>query len=426
MQEKFTAFKRKGEQIDSQDVLASFRSHFLIPVMHGKPAIYFTGNSLGLQPVKAREYLMQELSDWEKWGVEGHFHARNPWVSYHEPFSDLLAHLAGAESSEVVAMGSLTANLHFLMASFYQPTAQRYKILCEKKSFPSDLYALRSQARFHGFNPDEAVVELPQDEGTYLISDNSVVEYLEKHGHEIALVMLGGVNYFTGQVFDMKRITEAAHRVGAYIGWDLAHAMGNVRLELHDWNADFAAWCTYKYLNSGPGAVGGIFVHKNHHANPEIPRLEGWWGTNKEHRFKMYPEFEPIPTAEAWQHSNAPVLNMAVHRAALELFQEAGQEALLQKSRVLWNYTCEGIQWINERAGRTVIEIITPVEEARHGCQLSLVFTEKGKAVFEALLEKGVITDWREPNVIRIAPVPLYNSCADIFSFIEIVNDLIH
>lgn len=404
-----------AQQQDAQDALASFRERFYHPELNGIPAIYFTGNSLGLQPKSAEAFLQQELEDWRKYGVEGHFEARRPWYFYHEFFTKAMAEIAGAKESEVVAMGSLTANIHSLMASFYQPTKTRYKILCEQKAFPSDTYALQAQARLHGFSIEEAIVEIAPEEGSDLISDEAIIAKIYELGDSLATVMIGGVNYYSGQVFDMAAITDAAHKVGAYCGFDLAHGMGNIKLKLNRWQVDFAAWCTYKYLNSGPGSVGGLFVHENHHKR-NLPILAGWWGHDKNTRFKMKPEFEPMQSAEAWQMSNAPVFNMAIHLASLELFQEATMYKLLDKSRALTGYLEFVINDVARETGVN-LEIITPKEHKRRGCQISVVAHGYGRALFDKITEAGVITDWREPNVIRMAPVPLYNSFEDVYRF---------
>jgi len=400
---------------DQYDQLSKFKSRFHFPYLNGKKAVYFTGNSLGLQPDKAEEYILQELKDWKEFGVEGHFNAKNPWFSYHEPFAPLLANVVGALPSEVVAMGSLTNNLHLLMVSFYQPTKTRYKILSEQKAFPSDLYALDSQARFHGFNPNDAVVEISPREGEVTLRTEDILQKIEELGDSLAMVMMGGVNYYTGQYFPLQQITQAGHKAGAIVGFDLAHAAGNIHLKLHDWGVDFAAWCSYKYLNSGPGSVAGIYVHQKHHTNKNIQRFEGWWGNKPDTRFKMGRNFQPFTSAEAWQLSNAPVFSMAVHRASLELFNEAGMQALCDKSLKLTGYTEALIEKINIDAGAPLIQILTPVDSTQRGCQLSLVMKKDGRKVFDALTQEGIITDWREPDVIRIAPVPLYNSFKDSY-----------
>jgi kynureninase len=400
---------------DSQDELASFRNRFYFPQHNGDDVIYLTGNSLGLQPKKAEEYLKQELEDWRKYGVEGHFEARRPWYSYHEFFSKGMAYVAGAKESEVVAMGSLTGNLHTLMTSFYRPTATRNIILCEQKAFPSDTYALQAQAKMHGLNPEDVIVEIAPGTGAATITDSAVIEKIFELGDSLAMVMIGGVNYYSGQVFDMQMITDAAHKVGAMCGFDLAHAMGNIELKLNEWQVDFAAWCTYKYLNSGPGSVGGLFVHENHHRRKMVIQA-GWWGHDKDKRFLMEPDFEPMNSAEAWQVSNAPVFNMAIYLASLEIFQEATMERLWDKSRKLTDYLEFVIESVaNETAAN--LEIITPKEKKRRGCQISVVAHGYGKDLFDKLTAEGVIADWREPNVIRMAPVPLYNSFGDVYRF---------
>jgi kynureninase len=409
-----------AQKQDAADILASFRDLFYHPEINGKQALYFTGNSLGLQPKSAEAYLKQELEDWRKYGVEGHFEARRPWYSYHEFFSKAMAEIAGAKESEVVAMGSLTANIHSLMASFYQPTKTRYKILCEKKAFPSDTYAMQSQAKLHGFDIADAIIEIAPAKGSDIITEDAIIEKIYELGDSLATVMIGGVNYYSGQVFDMAVITDVAHKVGAYCGFDLAHGMGNIEVKLHEWQVDFAAWCTYKYLNGGPGSVGGLFVHKNHHKR-KFPILAGWWGHDKETRFKMEPEFVPMQSAEAWQMSNAPVFNMAIYLASLEMFQEATMPRLLAKSRPLTDYLEYVIQEVVKETGAD-LEIITPKEHHRRGCQLSVVAHGYGRKLFDQITADGVIADWREPNVIRMAPVPLYNSYEDVYRFGEILK----
>lgn len=406
---------------DKKDPLRKFRSKFLFPKHKGKEVIYFTGNSLGLQPKTAAKYIQQELNDWAKLGVEGHFKARNPWFSYHEILAKPLSKIVGAHPYEVVAMNQLTSNIHFLFVSFYRPTKQRYKVLCEAKAFPSDQYALESQVKFHGFDPNKAIIEISPRENEYCIRHEDILSAIEKNKNELALIFMGGVNYYNGQVFEMKSITDAGHKVGAVVGFDLAHAVGNIKLELHDWNVDFAAWCSYKYLNSFAGSVGGIFVHEKHH-NQNLPMFAGWWGHNKKKRFNMEKRFEPIPTAEAWQVSNAPILSMAVHKAALDIFMEAGMEKLFAKSRKLTSYLEFIIRDINFSFGTNKLKIITPPER---GSQLSIIIHEEGKTFFQKLLAHGVMVDWREPNVIRVAPVSLYNSFEDVFRFGQILKRLI-
>lgn len=414
-----------AQLLDRQDKLAHFRDRFFIPQHNGQDSIYFTGNSLGLQPKTTAAYIQQELDDWAQLGVEGHFRAKNPWLHYHEAFAQPLANIVGALPQEVVAMNQLTVNIHLLFASFYQPTKDRFKIICEAKAFPSDQYALASQAKLHGLNPNEVIVEVKPREGTQTIANEDIIAAIEKHGSQTAVVFIGGVNYYSGQVFDMLTITKAAHHVGAYCGFDLAHAAGNVELKLHDWQTDFACWCSYKYLNSGPGGISGIYLHEKHATDTLLLRLAGWWGHDKSSRFKMPDQFSPIASAEGWQLSNAPVLSMAAHKASLHIFEEAGMQNLVQKGRQLSGYLMYIIQQINQSLPSPAIEIITPAAETERGCQISMLMLRQGREVFEALTNKGVIADWREPDVIRVAPVPLYNSFEDIYRFGEIVQAIL-
>src|SRR5690606_29522740 len=338
-------------QSDANDQLKEFRSKFFLPQHEGSDAVYFTGNSLGLQPKSVSKYIQQELDDWARLGVEGHFHAKNPWMPYHEIFPQQLSKIVGCKPVEVVVMNQLTVNLHLLMVSFYRPTKNRYKIICEARAFPSDQYAFESQARFHGFDPDEAVIEVAPRENENLIRHEDIISTIKQHGESVALVCFGGVNYYNGQFFDIESITKTAHEVGAIAGFDLAHAAGNVELKLHDWNVDFACWCSYKYLNSGPGGVAGAFIHERHVKDSSLPRFAGWWGYEKETRFKMEKGFKPIPTAEGWQLSNAPVLSMAAHKASLDIFEEAGMEKLHEKRKQLATYLHFILSEINNRAG---------------------------------------------------------------------------
>ena len=407
-------------RMDEKDPLRSFREEFLFPQHEGKPAIYFTGNSLGLQPKGAAAALKQELDDWARYGVEGHFQARMPWYSYHEYFSESLGKLVGAKPSEVVAMNGLTTNLHLLLVSFYRPSGKRTKILCEERPFPSDTYAFKSQVEFHGLDPNIEVIFMQPRPGEHVLDMEDIEEKIDELGDELALVCFGGVNFLTGQVFDMGRITECAHRVGAIAGFDLAHAAGNVRLSLHGWDVDFACWCSYKYLNSGPGGIAGAFVHESHHKE-KLPRFAGWWGHDKNERFKMEAEFKPMASAEAWQLSNAPVFSMAVHRASLDLFDRAGMDALCAKSRELTGYLMTVIEGVANDTG-TNLEIITPNDASERGCQLSILAHGHGKSLFNKITEAGVVADWREPNVIRVAPVPMYNSFEDVWRFGQILK----
>jgi kynureninase len=406
-----------AQTMDANDPLKDFRNQFHFPTFHEKPIRYFTGNSLGLQPKKAAQYIHEELEAWAKYGVEGHFLAKRPWYAYHENLTEYTAEVVGAKPIEVVVTHSLTTNLHLLMVSFFRPSGKRNKILCEAKAFPSDQYALESQIKFHGLSM-EHLVEVSPREGEQLIREEDILDKIQELGDELALVMIGGVNYYTGQLFDMKKITEAGHSAGAIVGFDLAHAAGNVNLQLHDWGIDFAAWCGYKYLNSSPGGVSGMFVHERHANKPELPRFAGWWGYNKEYRFKMEPGFVPMPGAEGWQLSNAPVLGMAAHLASLELFHEAGMERIGRKRDVLTAFLEFIIQDVSERnKERCTFEIITPSEITKRGAQLSILVHGQGKSLFDKLSDEGVVADWREPNVIRIAPAPLYNSFEDCYWF---------
>lgn len=414
-----------AQQMDEADPLHEFKSYFYIPQHEGKDCIYFTGNSLGLQPRITAQYVQQELDDWAKLGVEGHFQAKHPWMPYHEIFPQQLSKIVGCKEEEVVVMNQLTVNLHLLMVSFYRPTPQRYKIICEAKAFPSDQYAFETQARYHGFDPANAVIEVAPREGEHTLRTADIIDTINQHGDTVAVVLFGGINYYTGQFFDLEAISKAAHAVRAYAGFDLAHAAGNVELHLHDWDIDFACWCSYKYLNSGPGGVAGVYIHEKHIANKELPRFAGWWGYKKDTRFKMEKGFEPIPTAEGWQLSNAPILSMAAHKAALDIFEEAGMEKLHTKRKQLAGYLHYLLAEINMRHAEKVIEVITPADENERGCQVSMLMLKRGKEIFDGLMKQGVIADWREPNVIRVAPVPLYNTFEEVWRFGSLVGQLI-
>ena len=413
-----------AQELDKKDVLRSFRQKFYIPIINGKESVYFTGNSLGLQSKSTQEFILDELEDWASYGVEGHHHARNPWLNYHELFPELLQDIIGAKPEELAVMNQLTVNLHVLMTSFYRPDKTRFKIICEAKAFPSDQYAITSQVLIHGLKPEEVIVEIAPRQGEHIIHHEDILQAIKENAGELALVIIGGVNYYSGQVFDMQSITKATHEAGAFCGFDLAHGAGNIELHLHDWNVDFACWCSYKYLNSGPGGVGGVFIHEKHLANKELLRLAGWWGHNKSSRFEMEKDFEPIPTAEGWQLSNAPVLSMAAHKASLEIFAEAGMKNILAKGKTLSDYLLFVIDEINNSAPEKLIEVITPRGEKEKGCQVSMLMLKNGKEIFDELKKQGVISDWRKPNVIRVAPVPLYNSFEDIFRFGEIIKSI--
>ena len=416
----FEANREYAVSQDQIDILFPFRERFHIPQHNGQDVRYFCGNSLGLQP-KSVSYLMEkELGDWAKHGVEGHFRAALPWFSYHHIFAERLAKVVGADKDEVVAMNTLTVNLHMLMLSFYRPQGKRYKILMEAGAFPSDQYAMETQVRMYGYNPDDAIIEIVPKHGSHLIEDIDIVNAIIEAGDSLAVVMIGGVNYYTGQFFDLEAITKAAHSVGAYSGFDLAHAVGNLPLQLHDWNVDFACWCSYKYLNSGPGGIGGAFVHERHGNNPDLFRLGGWWGNEEKTRFKMQKGFIPQKGAASWQQSNAPVFNMVAHNAALDIYEKAGMKQLREKSIMLTAY----MEYLLKQITHLPFDIITPSEPERRGCQLSLLFKDRGREVFDALTHHGVVADWREPNVIRIAPVPLYNNFEDCYSFYDVLKNI--
>lgn len=406
-----------ARRMDENDELRSFRDRFHFPSFC-ENVVYLTGNSLGLQPKSTSEYIQRELNDWAKYGVEGHFLAERPWFAYHENCTIKAAKVVGAKDHEVVITHSLTTNLHLLMVSFYRPSGKRTKILCEAKAFPSDQYALETQVKFHGLDPKEHLVEVAPRQGEHLIREEDIYANIEELGEELALIMIGGVNYYTGQLFDMQEITKRGHAVGATVGFDLAHAAGNINLSLNEWGVDFAAWCSYKYMNSSPGGVSGIFVHERHADKPELPRFAGWWGYDKSTRFQMEPGFKPMFGAEGWQLSNAPVLGMAAHLASLDLFDEAGMVRIGKKRDAMTAYLEFVIDSISERnKERCTFEIITPRDKKKRGAQLSILAHGQGKSLFDSLSKLGVVADWREPNVIRIAPAPLYNSFEDCFRF---------
>lgn len=405
--------------LDEADDLRHFRERFLIPkAADGSDSIYFTGNSLGLQPKATRAYIEAELDDWARLGVEGHLHAEHPWLPYHEFLTEKMARVVGAKPIETVVMNSLTVNLHLMLVSFYRPQGERRKIIIEKGAFPSDRYAVLSHLKFHGIATD-ALIELAPREGESTLRTEDIIETIERVGDELALVMLGGVNYYTGQAFDMQAITAAGHRVGAAVGFDLAHAAGNLDLHLHDRDADFAVWCSYKYLNAGPGGIAGAFVHERHARNFDLPRFAGWWGHDKRTRFLMGPDFVPLEGAEGWQISNPPIFQMAALRASLDIFDQAGMAALRKKSVKLTSYLESLIDGIKDER----IEMITPRDLEQRGCQLSIRVRDADKSLFDAITTRGVIADWREPDVIRIAPVPLYNSFEDARRFTVILKD---
>ena len=410
---------------DEADPLRAYRDRFHFPSLGTPELAYFTGHSLGLQPKTARAAVELELDEWAKYGVEGHFRSTNPWYSYHELLTPAMAGIVGARESEVVCMNSLTTNLHLLFVSFYRPTKKRYKIISEARMFPSDRYLLETQARFHGFDPDDAIIEVGPPEGERLIREEDILEAIEANAGELALVFFGGVNFFTGQLFDMSRLTAAAHAAGAVAGFDLAHAAGNVPLALHDWDIDFAAWCSYKYLNSSPGNVGAIFVHERHGRNFDLPRFGGWWGHDKKTRFRMQSGFRPMEGAEGWQISNVPILGMAAMRASLEIFAEAGMQALRDKSLRLTGYLEYTVDRLAEEFPDAGIGIITSRDPGQRGCQLSMDVAGRERQLCDDLIATGVIVDFREPCIIRMAPVPLYNSYEDVFTFGRVMRELL-
>ncbi len=410
-------------QQDQNDELKSYKKQFHIPKNpEGKEVIYMTGNSLGLQPKQTKTYVDQELQDWANLGVEGHVHAKNPWLSYHEFLNESMAKIVGAKPMEVVVMNTLTANLHFMMVSFYQPTKRRFKILIESDAFPSDKYAVESQLRHHGFDDKAGLILWNPRKNKELLNYDDLESILETQGNKIALILIGGVNYYTGQFFDLKRITQLGHKYGCLVGFDCAHGAGNVKLNLHDSGADFAVWCTYKYLNSGPGSLGGCFVHKRHAYRKDLNRFTGWWSHNKQTRFNMRKEFDQLPGAEGWQLSNPPILSMAAIRASLDVFNEVGMEKLTKKSKKLTGY----FEFLLKALGEDVIRIITPENPEERGCQLSIQVKNADKTLHRKLTESGVISDWREPDVIRCAPTPFYNSFEDVYRLVEKLKTILN
>ena len=411
-----------AQSLDANDALKDYRNKFHIPKKENKELIYFCGNSLGLQPKSTRAYIEQELKDWETLGVEGHLHAKNPWLYYHHFLEEQTARLVGAKPIEVVVMNTLTVNLNLLMISFYRPTKTRFKVMMEYMAFPSDQYAVENQIKFHNYDPHDAIIELKPREGESIFRTEDILQKIEENKNELALIMLGGVNYYNGQLFEMEKLTAHAKKCSSdiVVGFDLAHAAGNVELNLHDWNIDFATWCSYKYLNSGPGGTSGVYIHEKHCNDNSLPRLSGWWGNDEETRFKMQKGFYPQPGAAGWQMSNAQILSMAAHRASLEIFDEVGMKQLNEKSYLLTGY----FEYLLKVGKRKDFKIITPEDPAQRGCQLSIVMNSNGKKTFDTLTANGIIADWREPDVIRVAPVPLYNTFKDVWEFAEIFHQV--
>lgn len=413
-----------AKQLDEQDILKEFRNRFIIPEANGKQLIYFLGNSLGLQPKSAKKYIGQIMDDWASLGVESFFHAKEPWMEYHDKLINPLSKIVGALPHEVVIMNQLTVNLHLMLVSFYRPTKERYKIICEAKAFPSDQYAFETHVKAKDYDPATAIIEVAPGVGEYTLRTEDIISVINQHGNETALVLFGGINYYTGQLFDLEAITKAAKQTGAKVGFDLAHAAGNVELHLHDWEVDFACWCTYKYLNSGPGAIGGVFIHEKHH-NENLPRLAGWWGYDKPTQFKMEKGFKAMPGAQGWQLSTPAMFLYAVHRAALEIFEEAGWNNIIEKQKKLTAYLWFLLNEINNSSSKKIVEFITPRNEKERGCQVSMLMLENGKGIYNSLMKEGIFTDWREPNVIRLAPVPLYNTFEEVWKFADTLKSLV-
>lgn len=413
-----------AKKMDEDDLLKKIRDRFIIPESGGRQQIYFLGNSLGLQPKSANDYIQKILGDWASLGVESFFLAKEPWMDYHDKLIHPLAKIVGALPHEVVVMNQLTVNLHLMLVSFYRPAAKRFKIICEAKAFPSDQYAFETHVRHHQFDPANAIIEVAPRQGEHTLRTEDILSVIEQHGNETALVLFGGINYYTGQFFDLEKISKTAKSVGAKVGFDLAHAAGNVDLHLHDWDVDFACWCTYKYLNSGPGAVGGAFIHEKHH-DENLPRFAGWWGYDKPTRFKMEKGFKAMPGAEGWQLSTPALFLYAAHRAALEIFEEAGWDKIQIKQKQLTAYLWFLLDEVNNSASKKIIEFITPRNENERGCQVSMLMLSNGKEIYNEMMAQGIFTDWREPNVIRLAPVPLYNTFQEVWQFADKLKILI-
>ena len=429
-----------AQRLDEGDPLKHFRKKFIIPSINGIEQIYFLGNSLGLQSKNTKEELNKILDQWASHGVESFFMGENPWIDYHDRLTKPLSKIVGALPHELTVMNQLTVNLHLMMISFYRPEGKRNKILCEAKAFPSDQYMFETHIKHCGFNPDEIIIEVKPRPGEYLIRIEDILESIDKHKDELTLLLFSGVNYYTGQAFNIKAIAEAAHAAKIICGFDLAHAAGNIPLQLHDWDVDFACWCSYKYLNSGPGSVGGVYIHERFHSDKNLKRFAGWWGHDKETRFRMEKGFKPIPTAEGWQLSTPPLLLYASHKAALDIFEEAGWENIQAKRILLNNYLWFILDAVNKSSSQKIpasptgrIDVITPLSEDERGCQVSLLMREKGKPapasgkeIFDELTGRGIMVDWREPNVIRIAPVPLYNTFEEVWQFGNIIESILN
>ncbi len=414
-----------ARQLDEKDPLKSFREKFILPTAEGKQQIYFLGNSLGLQPKATEAALTEILKQWGTYGVEGFFKGEKPWMNYHDQLISPLAEIVGALPIEIVVMNQLTVNLHLMMVSFYRPSGKRRKIICEAKAFPSDQYMFETHLKHYGFNPNDELIEVSPREGEHTIRTEDILEAINKYKDELALIFWGGLNYYTGQSFDMQTITQAAQSAGAKVGFDLAHAAGNIPLQLHNWNVDFACWCSYKYLNAGPGAVGAVYIHERYHSDTSIQRFAGWWGYNKDTRFNMDKGFNPISSAEGWQLSTPSMLLFAAQKASLDIFTEAGIGRLHEKRILLNNYLWYVLEEAAKNSGEEIIDVITPREQESRGCQVSILMQKRGREIYEELIKSGIIVDWRQPNVIRMAPVPLYNTFEEVWTFGNCLNKLL-
>jgi len=414
-----------AQQLDKDDPLKDFRKRFIIPTVNGKEQIYFLGNSLGLQPKNAKNEIDKILNQWASHGVEGFFKGNDPWINYHDQLAKPLSKIVGALLYEVSVMNQLTVNLHLMMVSFYQPKGKRNKIICEAKAFPSDQYMFETHVKHYGFDPNNVIIEVHPRKGEHTTRLEDILQIIELHKEELALVLWGGVNYYTGQLFDMQAITIAAQKAGAKVGFDLAHAAGNIPLQLHNWNVDFACWCSYKYLNAGPGAVGAVFIHERHHNDSSIPRYAGWWGYDKTTKFKMEKGFKPMSGAEGWQLSTPSYPMYALHKASLDIFEEAGWDTIQKKQLQLTAYLWFLLNEVNKTTKDAIIEFITPQNKQERGCQISMLMLQRGREIFDALSKAGVMVDWREPNAIRMASVPLYNSFEEVWKFGNILKEII-
>ena len=414
-----------AKQLDDTDLLKKFRDEFIIPSVNGKEQIYFLGNSLGLQPKKAEAAIKEILLQWADYGVEGFFKGNKPWLYSHDELTKPLSVIVGALPHEVVVMNQLTVNLHLMLVSFYKPKGKRNKIICETKAFPSDQYMFETHVRHHGLNPDETIIEVQPRNGEHIIRTEDILQTIETYKEETALVLFSGINYYTGQLFDIPAITTAAKTAGAIAGFDLAHAAGNADLQLHKWNVDFACWCSYKYLNSGPGAIGGVYIHERHHNDSSLSRFAGWWGYDQATRFKMEKGFKPMQGAEGWQLSTPSFMLYASHKVALDIFEQAGWDKIKAKRDLLKEYLWFLLNTVNDTVSDEIIEFITPANEKEKGCQVSMLMLKRGREIFDSLEKNGVMVDWREPNVIRLAPVPLYNTFGEVWRFAELLKKIV-